>query len=172
KIAMKITKSLIEKLKQKDEEAFEIVYNEYEKLIYYIAFSITRNKENAEEVVQDTFLRMFNSIDNYTDKGKFKEWLTEIARNISKNKVTRDKEKNTIYDDEIIGSAKSEKSNIDIILTIEGILEPLEADIVILRIVYDFSFKEIAKYENMTIGKIQSLYYSSLKKLKKGFMYE
>ena len=160
---MKITKSLIEKLKQKDEEAFEIVYNEYEKLIYYIAFSITRNKENAEEVVQDTFLRMFNSIDNYTDKGKFKEWLTEIARNISKNKVTRDKEKNTIYDDEIIGSAKSEKSNIDIILTIEGILEPLEADIVILRIVYDFSFKEIAKYENMTIGKIQSLYYSSLK---------
>lgn len=115
---------------------------------------------------------MFNSIDNYTDKGKFKEWLTEIARNISKNKVTRDKEKNTIYDDEIIGSAKSEKSNIDIILTIEGILEPLEADIVILRIVYDFSFKEIAKYENMTIGKIQSLYYSSLKKLKKGFMYE
>ena len=58
---------------------------------------------------------MFNSIDNYTDKGKFKEWLTEIARNISKNKVTRDKEKNTIYDDEIIGSAKSEKSNIDII---------------------------------------------------------
>ena len=109
---MKITKSLIEKLKQKDEEAFEIVYNEYEKLIYYIAFSITRNKENAEEVVQDTFLRMFNSIDNYTDKGKFKEWLTEIARNISKNKVTRDKEKNTIYDDEIIGSAKSEKSKV------------------------------------------------------------
>lgn len=169
---MKITKSLIEKLKQRDEEAFEIVYHEYEKLIYYIAFSITRNRQNAEEVVQDTFLRMLGAIDNYVDQGKFKEWLTEIARNISKNKVTRNKEKATIYDDEIILGVSSEKTNIDMILTIEGLLNETEARIVILRLLYDFSFKELSKYENMTIGKVQGLYYQAIKKLKKGFKYE
>lgn len=169
---MKITKSLIEKLKEKDEEAFEIVYYEYEKLIYYIAYSITRNKEDALEVVQDTFLRMINSIDNYVDAGKFKQWLCEIARNISYNKVTRNKEKNTILNDDIVNLQKGEKSSIDVILTIEGILDEGEADIVILRIVYDFSFKEISAYKNMTIGKVQSTYYNAVKKLKKGLRYE
>jgi len=169
---MKVTKSLIEKLIAKDEEAFELVYNEYEKLIYYIAFSITKNQDDALEVVQDTFLRMLNSIDKYVDSGKFKQWLAEIARNISKNKLTRNKERNTIYDDDLVNLQKSEKSSIDVILTIEGILDQLDAEIVILRIVYDFSFKEISGYENMSIGKVQSTYYNAIKKLKKGLKYE
>lgn len=169
---MKITKSLINRLKQRDEEAFEIVYNEYESLIYYIALSITKNKQNAEEVVQDTFLKMFNSLENYNENGKFKEWLTQIARNLSYNKVTRDKEKSTIRDEEIIKTIPNEKSNIDIIITIQGLIDEYSAQIVILRIIYNYSFKEIAKYEETSIGKVQSAYYKAMKILKKEFKYE
>ena len=91
---MRVNLHLIEKLKQKDEEAFEIIYNEYSNLIYYIAFSIVKNKEDAEEVVQDTFLNMLKSIETYSGNNKFKQWLMQIARNLSYNKVTRNKEKN------------------------------------------------------------------------------
>lgn len=165
-------KEIVKGLKERDEDAFRIVYDQYEKLIYYVAYSITKNRENSEEIVQDTFLRMFNTIYQYEEQGKFKQWLCEIARNLSYNKVTRDKEKNTLRNEEMVHITKSPKSSADIILTIEGILEPFDANIVILRIVYDFSFREIAESINETIGKVQSSYYSSLDKLKKEFHYE
>lgn len=163
---------LIEMVKQKDEEAFELIYNEYSNLIYYIAFSIVKNKEDAEEVVQDTFLNMLKSIETYSGKNKFKQWLMQIARNLSYNKVTRNKEKNTIKDDEIITSVKAPTENIDLLLTIRGLLDLESSHIVILRIVYDFSFKEIAEDCKLTVNKVQCIYYQSLKKLKKEFRYE
>lgn len=163
---------LIEMVKQKDEEAFELIYNEYSNLIYYIAFSIVKNKEDAEEVVQDTFLNMLKSIETYSGKNKFKQWLMQIARNLSYNKVTRNKEKNTIKDDEIITSVKAPMENIDLLLTIRGLLDLESSHIVILRIVYDFSFKEIAEDCKLTVNKVQGIYYQSLKKLKKEFKYE
>lgn len=169
---MEITNSLIKRMQAKDEEAFKIVYDQYESLIYYIALSITKNKQNAEEVVQDTFLKMLNSLDNYQHHGKFKEWITQIARNLSYNVVTRDKEKNTIRDETILATVIDEHNNIDIVLTIKGILDEQSAQIVILRIVYDFSFKEIAKYMTLDTNKVHNLYYSAMKKLKKEFAYE
>lgn len=169
---MIVDSHLIERLKARDEEAFEIVYDEYSNLIYYIAFSIVKNKEDAEEVVQDTFLNMFNSINSYTEKNKFKSWLMQIARNLSLNKVTRNKEKNTIKDDEVVGRAKAKSEEIDLLLTIKGILDFESSNIVILRIVYNFSFKEISEECNMTVNKVQGIYYQALKKLKKEFRYE
>lgn len=169
---MKISSDIVRRLKERDEEAFQIVYDEYEKLIYYIAYSITKNRENAEEIVQDTFLRMFNSIGSYDDNGKFKQWLMQIARNLSYNKVTRDKEKNNVYDEEALRTAKAAPSTANLILTIQGILDEVSANIVILRVIYNFSFKEIAEEINHTIGKVQSMYYVAMKKLKKEFKYE
>ncbi len=163
---------LIERLKEKDEKAFEIIYNKYVNLIYYIAFSIVKSKEDAEEVVQDTFLNMFNAIDSYNENNKFKQWLMQIARNLSYNKVTRNKEKNTIKDNEYINSVKANSEEVDLLLTIKGILDLESSHIVILRIVYNFSFKEIAKECNMTVNKVQGMYYQALKKLKKEFRYE
>lgn len=163
---------LIERLKEKDEKTFEIIYNKYVNLIYYIAFSIVKNKEDAEEVVQDTFLNMYNAIDRYNEKSKFKQWLMQIARNLSYNKVSRNKEKYTIKDDEYINSVKANSEEVDLLLSIKGILDLESSHIVILRIVYNFSFKEIAKECNMTVNKVQGLYYQALKKLKKEFSYE
>lgn len=169
---MRVDEHLIEMIKQKDEEAFELIYNEYSNLIYYIAYSIVKNKEDAEEVVQDTFLNMLKSIETYNGNNKFKQWLMQIARNLSYNKVTRNKEKYTIKDDEIITNTKAPRENTDLLFTIRGLLDLESSHIVILRIVYDFSFKEIAEDCKLTVNKVQGIYYQSLKKLKKEFRYE
>jgi RNA polymerase sigma-70 factor (ECF subfamily) len=171
-VDMRVDAHLIEMLKQKDEEAFELIYNEYSNLIYYIAYSIVKNKEDAEEVVQDTFLNMLKSIETYNGNNKFKQWLMQIARNLSYNKVTRNKEKYTIRDDKIITTIKAPRENTDLLLTIRGLLDLESSHIVILRIVYDFSFKEIAEDCKLTVNKVQGIYYQSLKKLKKEFRYE
>lgn len=166
---MIIESHLIRKIKQRDEEAFEIIYRKYEGLIYYIALSITKNKEDAEEIVQDTFLNMFKSIENYEEKNKFKQWLMQIARNLSYNKVTRNKEKNTIKDEKYINSAAVIDNTINNILTIESTLDEQSSYIVICKIVYNFSFRDIATDLNMTVNQVQGIYYQSLKKLKKVF---
>lgn len=169
---MVVNHKIIERLKRKDEEAFELVYYEYSNLIYYIAFSITKNREDSEEVLQDTFINMFNSIENYKESNKFKQWLMQIARNLSYNKVSRNKEINNIRDEEYINTLPAKNEEIDLILTIKGILDMEASNIVILRIVYNLTFKEIAEECNMSLSMVQSIYYQSLKKLKKEFKYE
>ena len=166
---MIIESQLIKKIKEKDEEAFEIIYRKYEGLIYYIALSITKNKDDAEEIVQDTFLNMFKSIGSYEEKNKFKQWLMQIARNLSYNKVQRNKEKNNIKDAEYVNKVASVDDSIDYVLTIKNTLDETASYIIISKLVYNFSFKEIAIDLNMTVNQVQGIYYQSLKKLKKVF---
>lgn len=163
-----VNKRLIEKLKAKDELAFEQVYYEYEKLVYYICFSITKDKNASEDLTQDTFLRLLTSLDTYEEKGKFKQYIMMIARNLSKNYLTRVANKQPIYSDEEIYNQKDESSNNHMMLyDIKDYLTDLEAEIVILRIVHKLKFKEIAEYLSMTIGKVQSTYYDAIKTLRK-----
>lgn len=162
---MKIDAQIIEKLRNRDEETFEKIYNEYFSLIYYIAYSIVKNHQDSEEVVQDTFLNMYNSIDSYKEENKFKQWLMQIARNLSYNKVTRNKEKDTIKDDEYITHVPSQSEGVDLLLTIKSVLNKEESNIVILKIIYNLTFKEISEECNMTVNKVQAIYYKALKQL-------
>ena len=112
---------------------------------------------------------MYKSIDTYEEKSKFKQWLMQIARNLSYNKVTRNKEKNTIKDAEYVNNTASFDNSIDYVLTIKNTLDEIESYIVISKIVYNFSFKELAIDLKMTVNQVQGIYYQSLKKLKKVF---
>ena len=157
----------IEKLKQRDEETFELVYEQYHKLIYYVALNVAKDKEMAREVVQDTFMKLLSSLENYDDYGKFKSWLCTIARNLAMNMVTRRKDKHVVYDEEVVlGEKHNESKLMDYILTINGILSEEDANIVILKLVYNYRFREIADELGWTIGLVQAHYYQAIKTLK------
>jgi RNA polymerase sigma-70 factor (ECF subfamily) len=162
-----VTKRLIEKLKQKDEVAFEIIYYEYEKLVYYICYTITKDKHASEDLTQETFLKLLTSLDNYNEKGKFKQYIMMIARNLSKNYVTRVQNKKPIYDDDIIYSHKDETNHNLMLYDIKDYITELETEIVILHIIHKLKFREIAEYLDLSIGKVQSSYYNGIKTLRK-----
>lgn len=168
---MKITKKLISPLKKSDEEAFNKIYNEYHKLLYYIAYSITLNKETAEEVTQDSFIKMMNNINQYQERGKFKQWLTQITRNLAINALTRNKERQTIYDDDYIRSVADSKPN-RLTLTLNDLLDEEEAIIVSYKIIFHYRFREIAETLNLSLGTVQSKYYGAIQKLKQYFKEE
>ena len=75
---MVVTARVIEKLKNKDEQTFDQIYYEYNDLIYYICYSITHDKSVSEDLMQETFIKMLSSLDNYKENGKFKQFITEI----------------------------------------------------------------------------------------------
>ena len=167
---MIITSRTIEKLRNRDEETFEAIYNEYQKLIYYICFSITNDRTVSEDLVQETFLKLLSVVDAYQHDGKFKQFITEIARNLALNYVTRitnreQKLAEGLYVEDVV-SSEDDKTNM-LILDLQGLLEHDEADIVVLKIVYDYKFREIADYKKMTIGETQAKYYKALEKVKK-----
>lgn len=162
-----VTKKLIEQLKAKDEFAFEQVYYEYSNLVYYICYSITKDKNASEDLTQDTFLKLLTSLDSYTETGKFKQYVMMIARNLSKNYVTRVANKKPIYSDEEIYNVKEDSNNNLLIYDIKNYLTELQTEIVILKIVHKLKFREIAEYLNIPASKVQSEYYTAIKILRK-----
>lgn len=162
-----VTKKLIEELKAKDEFAFEQVYYEYANLVYYICYSITKDKNASEDLTQDTFLKLLTSLDNYTETGKFKQYIMMIARNLSKNYVTRVANKKPIYSDDDVYNVKADSNNDLLIYDINNYLNETQTEIVILKIVHRLKFREIAEFLDIPVNKVQFEYYTALKILRK-----
>lgn len=163
-----ITNQFIEKLKNRDEDAFSLLYNEYVRLIYHIAYSYTHNREDSEDIVNEVFMKIMSSLDNYHHQNKFKEWICSITRNHCLNYVSRNKERDNILDEELIQQEKDHSSNsLHLIMIFDDYLDQETRQIMILRFIYHYKFKDIATILGITIGKTQSLYYNGLDILRK-----
>jgi len=74
--------SLLPKIKQGDKEAFQILTQCFQRKVFQLAYSYLRNREDAMDIVQETFLRLHQKIGLYRQEKNFQNWLLQIARNI------------------------------------------------------------------------------------------
>lgn len=149
------------------EKAFEKLYDKYVKLVYHIVYSYTRCREDAEDLTMEVFTKVYNNFDKYEEKNKIKEWISQIARNTALNFVTRKKDKDVIYNDELVDSNHSYDTNHNELINIfETVLDEETKNIMIFKFIYNYTFKEIAQINDMTIGKVQGLYYDGIEKLR------
>lgn len=72
---------LVKKSKEGDFEAFEELVNLHEKHVYNIAWNMLRNQEDAEEVLQETFIKAYDKLNQFEGRSKFSTWLYRIATN-------------------------------------------------------------------------------------------
>ena len=77
----------LEKAVLGDREGFEYLVNAYKNLAYTIAFKICLNNEDAEEVVQDAFMKAFSSLGSFRRASKFSTWLYRIVYNTAMTKI-------------------------------------------------------------------------------------
>ncbi len=85
----------IERAIERDPRAFRYLLNKYKTFAFSIAIKITKNKEDAEEVVQDSFCKAFKAIRNFNRSGKFSTWLYKIVYNTA---LTRIRNKKIVMD--------------------------------------------------------------------------
>ena len=79
---------LVEKFQQKDEKAFETLYNMYSASMHGVIFNIVRNHDIAQEVMQDVFIKAWHNASSYSsEKGRFFTWILNIARNAAIDKT-------------------------------------------------------------------------------------
>jgi RNA polymerase sigma-70 factor (ECF subfamily) len=74
-------KQLINKLKDGDNESFNILFNQYGKRIYNFAFKMCGNKEDADDIVQSTFIQVITNINGFREESGLYTWLYKIAKN-------------------------------------------------------------------------------------------
>ena len=86
---------LIERFQHGDESAFSEIVRRYSGRIYRIAWAILENREDAEEVTQDTFVRIHRALPAFRGEAKFTTWMHTIAANLAKNKYRWNKSRNT-----------------------------------------------------------------------------
>lgn len=93
----------IDKVIQGDANSFAFLVEKYKDMVFSLAMKVTRNREEAEEVSQDTFIKAFKSIQKFKGDSKFSTWLYKIAYNNCMDRVKKVAKKyNTDSIDEVI----------------------------------------------------------------------
>ena len=80
---------LIDELREGDMAALAILVEKYKRLVYRVAVQITKNHEDANDVMQDTFLKVYESIHSFRKDAAFETWLYRIVVNHAANLVKR-----------------------------------------------------------------------------------
>ena len=160
-----------------NETAFETLYFRYRKNLYGFLNNMISDQCMADEVFEDTWLKVIDNIDKYRDDGKFSAWLFKVARNIFYDKCRRKKTMSEVELDEAILDETmtskypepDRKMNADELgkYIAQGINElPTEQKEVFLLRQQDFSFKEISEMQNCSVNTALSRMQYALKSLK------
>src|SRR5215468_8351877 len=88
--------ALVARAKAGDTAAFSELVSRYEKKIYRLAKNITRHDEDAEDVLQDAFLKAYEHLDRFEGNSKFYTWLVRIAVNEALMKLRKRKTDKTV----------------------------------------------------------------------------
>jgi RNA polymerase sigma-70 factor (ECF subfamily) len=97
---------LVAKAKAGDEQAFTVLVNQYERKIYRLAKHITQNDEDAEDVLQESFLKAYEHLSNFQGNSKFYTWIVRIAVNESLMKLRKRKGDRTVPLDEPVDTGE------------------------------------------------------------------
>lgn len=80
---MKFSKALIKGFFNKEEASVRVIYNETYRLLFHIAFSYLHQKEDTEDIVSETYKRMFEANKSLLDKNNFTSYMATICKNLS-----------------------------------------------------------------------------------------
>ena len=82
---------LVQRCRAGDEYAFATLFERFQDRLYDLSWAILRDETEAEDAVQDTFLRLFERIDRYRGASSFETWLVAVAVNICRDRLRRRK---------------------------------------------------------------------------------
>ena len=159
-----------ENLKLNKEEYFDNFYRNNYNLVYRICFSILKDKDNTEDVTQNVFEKIYKLPNEKLAQDYESTWLYTVSKNEAIQYIRKNKF-NIFLDDEV-SEIKSSKNEIDRIIEQEQYeklvkkLNKKEKQIVSLKVLSDFTFKEIGEILSMPTPTVQWYYYKSMKSLK------
>lgn len=175
---------LVLEMRSGDAAAFNELLNRYAEKVNNLALRITRNQEDAEEVLQDVFVTVYNKIDRFEGKSAFSSWLYRITVNTSFMKLRKRKQHVAVSLEEVGQGVKeswtgnhSDSSDVNYISSRHELRAELEQAIArlpeeyrvifILRDVDGLSNQEVGEILNLSVPAVKSRLHRSRLMLRK-----
>lgn len=184
---MESDEALAKKCKDRDEEAFKVLMNRYMRQIFNFSRQYSKTAEDAEDITQDTFFKVWKYIGKYAENRPFKPWLYTIARNTAldflKKKKTSlfsdldDTENDLSFADTIedVGPLQAEVfENAELskkLLEMMNDIHPDHRAILIMHYHEDMTFDEIAFIVGKPMNTVKSWHRRALIKLKEKLLH-
>ena len=167
---MKDINALVGKLQKGDTEAFDKIYKLTNKSIYFVAYSILKNKEDSEEIVQEVYIKFYKNLSKIDTTRNVYNLLYTIAKNLSLNKLKTNKRSVTLEFAENVTEEKNEtfhKASFDNLLNLAlSTLKQNEFEVLSLCLIEGYKRKEVAKMLDKSVATVTWQYNNALKKLK------
>ncbi len=98
----------LEKARQNDINAWEKLVKEYESMVYHIAYRMMQNEQEAKDISQEIFVKVYRNLSKFDEKSAFSTWLYRIAVNTCIDALRKNKTKQTISWEQHIEQNKNE----------------------------------------------------------------
>jgi RNA polymerase sigma-70 factor (ECF subfamily) len=162
-----ITTELVQQIKKGDPEstAFTELMNLYYNSLFSLAFRILKNRQECEDMIQETFIRVLLHIDKYNENKKFTTWIHQITKNLCLDLLRRRKSHpNTALDTDYttLHSTKSpedeclEKEQAEEIRSLLENLRTMDKEIMFKKYHLEMSLTEISQLTKLPVGTIKS----------------
>ena len=164
---------LIERFLGGDEAAFESIVKKYQRMVYYLALNMVKSHDDADDVVQKTFISAYRNLKNFQGRSALKTWIFRIAINMSKNLI-RDRSRHQGDEltelsgrlepdiDEKLDRQKQTRVVFDAVEDLPG----RQKEVLSLRVHTGMTFPEIAEVLGCSVSAAKVNYHYAVKTLR------
>ena len=155
---LKVDDTLILRVAEGDKEAFTALYKQTANIIYAYALTILKNPEDAEDVLQDTFLKIRSAASLYHSQGKLLTWILTITKNLCMMKLRHQKYLSyTSIENLSLKSSINHIKNAEDQLVLQTALNLLsndECQIIIMHAITGWKHREIANLLQLPLSTV------------------
>lgn len=157
---------LVEHTLRGDPRSFERLVEKYQKLVFNLAYKMSQDKDEAADITQSVFLKVYEKLNSFNPKYKFFSWLYRIAVNESLNVVQR-RVPSEEYNDETFADQTTPHNVVDsddVTQRVQDALLDLDVNyraVIVLRHFQELSYEEIAEILDIPENKVKSRLFSA-----------
>lgn len=162
-----ISDEILIKASEGDIKSFEAVYRAAAGFVYNTAFRVAGSRQDAEEITQEVFMRVYNKLKEFRFESSFKTWVYRIAVNCALNRVkktSKDRNRRVEFDENIHAAqtANDAETEIDgehrkdMVNSLLNTLNPQQRACIVLRNIENLSYRQIADVLDVNINTVRS----------------
>ena len=157
---------LMERCRKGDRQAFELLLVKYEKPVFNAAYRMLNSPDDARDVTQTVFLKVFEHLDQYDPKYRFFSWIYRIALNESVNWLKKSGRTDPLDKDpaDTSGGPEQEASNAQLGEGMQAALMTISPEyraVIILKHLFGCSYREISEVLEIPETKVKSRLYTA-----------
>lgn len=153
---MNLVEDIVERVKSGETAFFEQIIENFQQPVFSYCCYLLGNYHEAQDAVQEIFIKAYRKIYLYRSKGSFAAWLYKIAYNHCINSIRRKNLVKFVPLLEVLASSKTKcdsrlkhKEDMEDVQEILRVLKPVDRSIMVLKVLYEKSFEEIGKIIGM-----------------------